>query len=119
MTCPPIPLPSVNHELMKAFLFLRTTTIIVTSTKSQIEHSRYLIEFSGKNGDHTNYIAYQNELDSQERDLELWEKRWVEAGVELVNLVAIRTVGRSLPREILGMVEMELRRGEMELAPLW
>lgn len=108
-----------NHELMKAFLFLRTATIIVTSTKPQIEHTRYLIDFSAMNGHHRDYVAYQAELESQQTDLELWEKRWVEAGVGLVDWVAIRSVGRSLPVEILGTVGMELRRGEMELAPLW
>lgn len=63
-------------------------------------------------------MACEKKLEQQRRDLEVWEERFLDAGLEMVNWAAVRALGRGLPGEILGLVGWELGRGEMELPEL-
>lgn len=103
---------------MKAFLFLRTCITAVANTGIHIESAKARIQWSLGKGNYHEHWAYEAEMRSQQRDVEIWEDRWAEAGVGLVGWIAFRSLGRRLPVEILGIVGKELRRGDMELPPL-
>ncbi len=118
MTMTKSPPSTFQHELTKAFLFLRTCIIAITNTEVQIQSTKAYVQWNSVNGNYNEHMAYATELETQQRDLGLWEDRWAEAGVGLISWVVMRSLGRSLPMEILGMVGRELRRGDMELPPL-
>ncbi len=64
-------------------------------------------------------MDYVAEMERLQLDLEVWENRLVEAGLGLVDWLAVRTLGRGLPGEILGMVKGELETGVMVLPKVW
>lgn len=113
------PTPTFQQELNKAFLFLRTCVAAIQDTEGKIESTKPYIQWNSAHGIYDEHMAYEAELQSHQRDLALWEDRRAEAAVGVISWIAIRSLGRSLPVEILGMVGKELRRGDRELPPLW
>lgn len=111
-------LPTYHHELIKAFLFFRTCTVAIANTNAHIKSTESYIQWNSVNGYYNEHEANEAELEVQQRELELWEDRWAEAGVGMINWVVTRSLGRGLPAEILGLVEVELRRGELDLPSL-
>ena len=111
----------IQHELTKAFLFLRTASTAVTNLQAQLKSANqsFAQHFAGYYQSYpATFEALLQDEGLEKQYLAVWEERWVEAGVGLIDWVATGKIGRGLPREILGMVEMELRRGEMQLPPL-
>ena len=57
----------------------------------------------------------QEQLDGEEEELKKWEERLVQAGLQIVDCVARREMGRWLPAEILAIVRGFLREDGMVL----
>jgi len=115
----PISPSTTNHELTKSFLFFRTAFHAVRQAKSLIRCTRSHSQFLHLNGDFNPHVDYVAEMERLQLDLEVWENRLVEAGLGLVDWLAVRTLGRGLPGEILGMVKGELETGVMVLPKVW
>ena len=49
-------------------------------------------------------LEAQEQLDGEEAELKVWEERFVQAGLQIVDCVTKRETGRWLPAEILGIV---------------
>lgn len=118
--------PHLSHQLTQNLLYIRTSLLAIKHLTAQIRITKNnklclkAILWSSSDAYHSQRAPYQTELERDQRDLEMWERRWVEAGVGIVEGVAVRELGggRGLPREILDMVGRELRRGEELLDPL-
>ena len=107
-----------SHELMKAFLYIHTASIAITNIQEQMTSTEAYIQYNSINGYYTQHCEYQEEWDEQKRDLDLWQERWVQAAVAIVDGFAMKCLGRGLPGEILDIVGRDLRRGDMVLDPL-
>lgn len=64
-------------------------------------------------------MAYAAQLETELRDLKMWEARLVEAGLGVVNWAAKVRTGRLLPGEILGMIGEGSRKDELVLPKIW
>lgn len=109
--------PTCN--LKAAFLFLRTASTAVTNLTTQIESTKAYIQYNSQNGNYNQHIAYEAQLETEMRDLRLWEARLVQAGVGVVNWAAKVRTGRWLPEEILGMIGERLQKNDLVLPEIW
>ena len=107
-----------SHELMKAYLYIQTASIATANIKQQMKSTEAYIQYNSINGNYNEHMAYQAELDEQEHYLEVWQDRWVEAAMTIVDYFAMGCLGRALPGEVLAMIRRELRRGDLVLDPL-
>ncbi|KAM0795570.1 hypothetical protein BDR22DRAFT_894105 [Usnea florida] len=103
--------PTRTHNLTAAFLFLRTASTAVTNLTAQIASTKASLQSRTQINHHAETITYHTtQLETEQRDLKMWEARLVEAGVGVVNWVAKERLGeRWLPGEILGMIGERLR----------
>ncbi|KAL6719182.1 hypothetical protein ACLMJK_003419 [Lecanora helva] len=115
--------PQTTHELTKAFLYFRTASTAILNLHPLIEYNQECIEgilnttMPGP-GQSPTLVAYRNESDQYQADLAVWEDRLLEATLDLVHWLAVRSLGRELPREILGMIGRELETWDGGLPPL-
>jgi hypothetical protein len=108
-----------THELTKAFLFLRTASTAITNLKTQVESTKACCRWNSVNGNYNEHWAYEEELATQEKDLEVWETRYAQAGAGLVNWTAKVKTGNWLPAEIFGMIGEMLYSHGMDLPRIW
>ena len=89
------PTPIPTHNLKAAFLFLRTASTAVTNLTVQIDSTKASIQSKLQNGHHTESLTYYTtQLETEQRDLKMWEARLVQAGVGVVNWAAKVRLGR-------------------------
>ena len=99
-----------SHELTKAYLFLRTAHSAVTNLSIQVKSTTAYVKWNSVNGYYTEHVAYQEKLDTEERDLEIWQERLLEGQVGFLDWAAIRAMkGKRLPPELLGLIRDFLR----------
>ena len=104
---------NASRELTKAYLFLRTADSAVTNLRSQIKSTKAYILWNSVNGYYNAHVAYEEELEVEERDLETWQKRLLEGQIGLIEWAAIRARrGKRLPPELLNMIN-DLLRGPL------
>jgi len=94
---------TVNHELNKAFLFLRTATFAVAILKEQTYATRAYIQYAKIKGNCEGHVRRADELAMEQRDLLKWSERLLEGQVGFADWVACSRIHRHLPAEILEM----------------
>ena len=90
-----------GHELVKAFLFLRTASAAVANFNAQIKSISACILFAEVNGDYKYHLELQDELEGGKTDIQTWKERLIEAQTDFVDWAARREIGRGLPAELL------------------
>ena len=99
-----------SHELMKAYLFLRTAKNAVTNLRIQVSSTKAYIQWNSVHGYYSTHMAYEEQLETEQRDLGMWEERLLEGQIGFVECAAIRSMeGRSLPPEIVNIVRNMLK----------
>lgn len=95
-----------SRELEKAYLFLRTAHSAVSNLNIQIFSTEAHIQWNIMHGRHSMHGKYEQQLETEERDLKLWKVRLLAAHVGLVEWAACRAMrGRILPPEIVEMIK--------------
>ena len=111
---------SPARELTKAFLFLRTVSTAVANTKKDIKSTEAYVLYNSINGNYNEHVEYQAELDKEEEELRKWEARFVQAAVQIVDWTAKISLGKWLPREIIGIIgDMIARDEDVVLRRIW
>jgi hypothetical protein len=113
------PLPSPSYELTSAFLYLRTCSVAIENTKAQIKSTTAYACWTPVSSNYYSKLSAPEQLDEEEEELKVWEERFVQAGLQIVDYVAKRETGRWLPAEILGIVGQFLRDDGMVLKMIW
>ncbi|MCJ1275677.1 hypothetical protein MMC21_003480 [Puttea exsequens] len=108
-----------SHELMKAFLFLRTASAALSNIKAQIKSTKSYIQWNSVNGYYNEHWAYEAELEKEHEDLTMWERRYAQAGAGLVNWASKVQTGRWLPAEIVELVRNFLWDDGLDLRKIW
>lgn len=108
-----------TYEVTKAFLFLRTASTAVTNLGTEIESTKAHIQWNSVNGYYNEHMANEAQLETERRELKLWETRFVHAGAGLVNWTAKVKTGKWLPAEIVGIVGEMLYSSDLDLPRIW
>ena len=82
--------PRYQHELSKAFLLLRACTTALVNKNAEIKSTKSCIQWISVNGYYNEHRAAETELEVQQREVELWEDRWVKAGVGVIKNWKVR-----------------------------
>ena len=116
MSSPPTTYPPLNPppENTKAFLFLRTASTAITNTNEQIKSSEAYITYNSINGNYSDHMYYEERQREEERELKKWEARFMQAAVQIVDWTAKISLGKWLPREIVGIIE-DMMAGDEDL----
>ena len=122
MSSPPTTSTPLNpaYEMTKAFLFLRTASTAITNTKEQIKSSEAYITYNSINGNYSDHMYYEERQREEEKELKKWEARFVQAAVQIVDWTAKISLGKWLPREIIGIIEdLIARDDDLVLRRIW
>ena len=113
------PSPSPSYELTSAFLYLRTCSVAIRNTKAQIKSTTAYASWRPVISNYYSKLNALEQLDEEEEELKVWEERFVQAGLQIVDCVAKRETGRWLPAEMLGIVGQFLRDDGIGLKRIW
>ena len=76
--------------------------------------------YNSVNGYYTEHCYYQEQQDKEEEELRKWEVRFVHAGTQIVDWAAKISLGKWLPREIIGIIgDMIARDDQLSLRRIW
>ena len=102
------------HELMKAFLFLRTAFTAVTNMWKIVKSTKACILYASVNGDYAYHCELEESLENETADVERWKMRLVEAQIGFIDWYARVELRKPLPPEIVQMIGHTLGDGVSE-----
>ena len=86
----------------------------------QIKSTEAYVQYNSINGHYSDHMHYQAEQDKEEEEMRKWEARLAQAGAQIVDWAAKRSLGKWLPREIVGIIEDMIARDEdLVLRRIW
>lgn len=97
-----------SRELIKAYLFLRTADSAVSNLSTQIVSTKAHMQWNSLHGRFSMHASYEQQLESEERDLKLWRERLLDGYVGFVEWAACRAIRRRLPPEIVEIIKTML-----------